>query len=117
MTEWLEGEDLVVFVDRAGYGFSEDTENEMTLSYIVEDYRKALQNAGIEAVVFVDGSQLCADAFSDEKTYEVGAYERILVWLAKLGFSRYVLRDYFYHYPDNYTAEEQALGDAFMLIR
>jgi len=36
--------------------------------------------------------------------------------LAKLGFSRYVLRDYFYHYPDNYTEEEQYLGDELMLM-
>lgn len=38
-----------VFVDRAGHGFSDDTENEMTPEYIVEDYRKALKNAGIKA--------------------------------------------------------------------
>lgn len=45
MTKLFEEENLVVFVDRAGYGFSDDTENEMTLEYIVEDYRKALKNA------------------------------------------------------------------------
>ena len=49
MTACLEADNLVVFVDRAGYGLSDDTENEMTLEYIVEDYRKALKNAGIEA--------------------------------------------------------------------
>lgn len=31
MTACLEEDNLVVFVDRAGYGFSDDTENEMTL--------------------------------------------------------------------------------------
>lgn len=143
MTACLEEDNLVVFVDRAGYGFSGDTENEMTLSYIVEDYRKALQNAGIEApyvlmphsiggayanywssqypeeieaIVFVDGSQLCEDAFSDWESDEVGVSDKMLAFLAKMGFSRYVLRDYFYHYPDNYTEEEQALGDALMLM-
>lgn len=49
MTACLEEDDLVVFVDRAGYGFSDDTDHEMTLDYIVEDYRKALQNSGLEA--------------------------------------------------------------------
>ena len=48
MTAELEKDGLVVFVDRAGYGFSEDTEQEMTLEAIVEDYRKALKNAGIK---------------------------------------------------------------------
>lgn len=143
MTEPLEDDNLFVFIDRAGYGFSEDTNNEMTLEYIVEDYRKALKNAKIEepyvlmvhsiggayanywssnypeeieAIVFLDGSQLSADAFNDIEQYDVGFGDKALAGLAKLGFSRYVLRNYFYHYPDNYTKEEQALGDALMLL-
>lgn len=143
MTACLEEDNLVVFVDRAGYGFSDDTENEMTLKYIVEDYRKALKSAGIdapyilmphsiagayanywvsnypdeiEAVVFIDGSQLSENAFEDSPTYEIGLGDRVLTLLAKIGFSRYVLRDNFYHYPDNYTEEEQLLGDALMLM-
>ena len=143
MTAGLEKDDLVVFVDRAGYGFSEDTEQEMTLACIVEDYRRALQNAGIEApyillahsvggayanywvnqypeeikaVVFVDGSQLSEDAFADEPVSLVTVWDRALTFLAKLGFSRYVLRDYYYHLPDNYSEEEQYLGDALSLM-
>lgn len=143
MTECLEEDNLVVFVDRAGYGFSDDTENEMTLEYIVEDYRKALKNAGIEepyilmphsiggayanywasnfpeeieGIVFVDGSQLSENAFDEESEYKVGIGEKISTFLAKIGFSRYVLRDYFYHYPDNYSEEEQYIGDALSLM-
>lgn len=143
MTAFLEDDNLVVFVDRAGYGFSGDTDNEMTLEYIVEDYRRALKNAGIEppyilmphsiggayanywasnfpgeieAVVFVDGSQLSENAFEDEPTYKVGIGDRISAFLAAAGFGRYVLRDYFYHYPDNYSDEEQCLGDALSLM-
>lgn len=143
MTACLEEDDLVVFVDRAGYGFSDDTEHEMTLEFIVEDYRKALKNAGIEApyilmphsiggayanywasnypeeieaIVFVDGSQLSENAFEDEPESTVGIEDRISVFLAKAGFSRYVLRDYSYHYPDNYSEEEQYLGDALSLM-
>ena len=143
VTASLEGNNLVVFADRAGYGFSDDTENEMTLEYIVEDYRKALKNAGIEApyilmphsiggayanywvsnypeeieaVIFVDGSQLSADAFADEPSCPVELGNRALALLAKAGFSRYVLRNYFYHYPDNFTEEEQYLGDALYLM-
>ena len=143
MTATLEENNLVVFVDRAGYGFSDDTDNEMTLEYIVEDYRKALKNSGleppyilmphsiggayanywasnypdeIEAVVFVDGSQLSETAFDEYPGYEVGFGDKALAFLAKLGFSRYVLRNYFYHYPDNFTEEEQYLADALMYM-
>lgn len=143
MTSSFEEDNLVVFVDRAGYGFSDDTNNEMTLEYIVEDYRKALQNAGIkapyilmphsiggayanywaskypdeiEAIVFVDGSQLSADAFDDEPVTKVKAGDRALAFLAKIGFSRFVLRDYYYHLPDNYSDEEQELCDALMYM-
>ncbi len=143
MTACLEEENRVVFVDRAGYGFSGDTNEDMTLERIVEDYRKALQNAGIEApyilmphsiggayanywvskypeeiegIVFVDGSQLSVETLSQEETYDVSMGDSFLAVLAKLGFSRFMLRDYFYHYPDNYTEEEQKLGDALMLM-
>lgn len=144
MTACLEKENLVVFVDRAGYGFSDDTNHDMTLSYIVEDYRKALQNAGIdgpyilmphsiggayanywvshypeeiEAIVFVDGSQLSANAFEEEEVIEKVSFgDRVLAVLAKLGLSRYVLHDYLYRYPDNYSEEEQYLGDALYLL-
>lgn len=143
MTTCLEKDNLVVFVDRAGYGFSEDTENEMTLEYIVEDYRRALKNAGIkgpyilmshsiggayanywastypeeiEAIVFLDGSQLNEMAFDEDESYEVGTGDRLFAILAKAGFSRYVIRELLYLYPDNFTEEEQYLGDALTLM-
>lgn len=143
MTACLEEDNLVVFVDRAGYGLSGDTNAEMTLEYIVEDYRKALKNAGleppyillphsiggayatywvsnfpeeIEAVVFIDGSQLSADAFEEEEERNVGFGDRCLSILAKLGFGRFVLRDYFYLLPDNFSDEEQELADALDLL-
>lgn len=139
MTACLEEDDLVVFVDRAGYGLSGDSNAEMTLEYIVEDYRKALKNAGIEApyillshsiggayatrwvsrypeeieaVVFADGSQISADAFDDEEISSVGFFDHLLAALAKLGFSRFVLREYFYLLPDGFSEEEQYLADA-----
>lgn len=143
MTAPLEENYRVVFVDRAGYGLSDDTKNEMTLEYIVEDYRKALKSAGIEgpyilmphsiggayatywvsnypeeieAVVFVDGSQIGETAFDDEPGHTVGFKDRALAFLAKMGFSRYVLRSYAYHYPDNFSEEEQELADALSLM-
>ncbi|MCR4760779.1 MAG: alpha/beta hydrolase [Oscillospiraceae bacterium] len=143
MTAALEADDRVVFIDRAGYGLSDDTDQEMTAAFIVEDYRKALKNAGIEApyilmphsiggayanvwsssypdeieaVVFVDGSQLSENAFDDEPGGTVGFGDHVLAFLAKLGFSRYVLRHNCYLLPDNYSEEEQQLCDALELL-
>lgn len=143
MTAALEKDNRIVFIDRAGYGFSDDTNHEMTTEYIVEDYRKALQNAGIkapyilmphsiggaysnywsskypdeiEAVVFVDGSQLSENASDDKPESTVGFSDKALVFLAKLGFSRYALRHNYYLLPDNYSEEEQRLCDALELM-
>ena len=87
MTAILETDNQVIFVDRAGYGASDDTSQDMTVESIVEAYRTALKNAGvkapyvlmphsiggvyatyweskypeeIEAVVFIDGTELKA---------------------------------------------------------
>lgn len=143
MTACLEDDNMVVFVDRAGYGLSGDTSEEMTLERIVEDYRTALKNAGIEApyillphsiggayatwwvskypeeieaVVFVDGSEISADAFDDEEIPPAGFGDYFLAALAKMGFSRFVLHDYFYLLPDNFSEEEQYLADALDLL-
>lgn len=47
MTAPLEEDNRIVFVDRAGYGFSDDCREDMTTERIVEQYRTALENAGI----------------------------------------------------------------------
>lgn len=49
MTATLETDDQVIFIDRAGYGVSDDTAQDMTVENIVEAYRTALKNAGIKA--------------------------------------------------------------------
>lgn len=144
MTACLEADNLVVFVDRAGYGLSDDTKAEQPLETIVEDYRKALKNAGleapyillphsiggayatwwvskypdeIEAVVFVDGTQISADVFEDERDeYHAPTFgDRALAFLAKTGLSRLALRKYYYYLPDDFSEEEQYLADALML--
>lgn len=144
MSASLEENNLVVFVDRAGYGLSGDTNHEMTLEYIVDDYRRALKNAGIEApyilmphsiggayatywcsqypeeieaVVFVDGTQLNVTVREEDMDeYQISWFDHVLAGLAKLGFGRYVLRDSFYHYPDNYSEDDQYLGDVLSLM-
>ena len=49
VTEPLNDKYRFAFVDRAGYGLSEDTHQEQTVEQITSDYRTALQNAGIKA--------------------------------------------------------------------
>ena len=49
MTVMLETDNQVIFIDRAGYGISDDTTQDMTVEKIVEAYRTALKNAGIKA--------------------------------------------------------------------
>lgn len=141
MTECLEKENTVIFIDRAGYGLSDDTDNDMTIDYIVEDYRKALNNAGvkapyilmphsiggayasywvskypdeIEAIVFLDGTQLSDNMGLEE--IEIGFGDKAEVFLAKLGFGRYVLRKECFLYPNGFTEEEQNMGDALNLM-
>ena len=49
MTTAMEEENQVIFVDRAGYGLSDNTSQERTVENIVADYRSALRSAGVEA--------------------------------------------------------------------
>lgn len=48
MTAPLEEDNRLVFLDRAGYGVSDDYKGEMTVEHVVAHYRTALQNAGIQ---------------------------------------------------------------------
>ena len=45
----LAEENRIVIVDRAGYGLSDDTKEPQTVERVVDHYRTALKNAGIEA--------------------------------------------------------------------
>ena len=47
MTGLLEKDNQLIFLSRAGYDESDDTEAEMTVEHIVEDYRKTLESAGV----------------------------------------------------------------------
>ncbi len=58
MTKEVEKNNELYFVDRAGYGLSEDTKNDMTVEYVVEDYRKALKKAGVQAPYVLLGHSL-----------------------------------------------------------
>lgn len=49
MTAETEKDNRLVFIDRAGYGLSDDIKQETTPEKVVEEYRTALQKSGIEA--------------------------------------------------------------------
>ena len=48
MTAELENDNQIIFLDRAGYGASDDTKADMNVKTIVADYRTALKSASIE---------------------------------------------------------------------
>lgn len=137
VTDRLSDENLIVFIDRAGYGLSDDTFAEQTIERVVEDYRTALKNAGIEGpyvllphslggayatywvsnfpdeiegIAFLDGSQLCEGAFADEEKPDLTDIAEILA--CKAGLHRLVLDEYYFPLPDIYSEEQQSLSDA-----
>ena len=116
VTDAVADENLIAIVDRAGYGLSDDTKKKQTTEQIVEDYRTALKNAGIEppyvlmphslggvyatywesvypdeieGVFMIDTSQLYeGDVFEDE--FEIGIKEHLEVVCCKIGLQRLV---------------------------
>lgn len=73
MTSELEEDNEFYYIDRAGYGLSEDTDDEMSIEYIIEDYRTALRNSGEEGPYVLLGHSIgglyaaCwASAYPDE---------------------------------------------------
>lgn len=142
-TAEVEKDNLLVFPQREGYGLSDGTDAEMTIEHIIEEYRTALKNAGIappyvllphsiggpyatywvskypdeiEGVVIFDGTPLDGESLYDIPYHEVDLGDKFKSFLCTMGFSRLVLRQNSYLYPDYYSDEEQKLGDALMLM-
>jgi len=90
-------ENTLVYPDRAGYGFSDDSYKKQTLGQVVEDYRTGLKNAGftapyvlmvhsygdyyalwwqihypdeVEAIIILDGTWLAKNDFWDSSTID-----------------------------------------------
>ena len=114
MTDFLEEDNRIVFIDRAGYGLSGDTNVPRTVDTVVRDYRKALEADGIEGpyvlvahslggvyatyweslypediegVVFLDSTQLRENTFPEGKL--VNEHTRSEIILNKLGVFRF----------------------------
>lgn len=135
-TAELEKDNLVVFPDRAGYGLSDDSGEDMTLEYIVEDYRKALKAAGykspyvllgysaggayasywsvkypdeVESIILIDSAELSENKYFVSENDTPGFIGALI---NKIGFARFSYKDKFRRYPDIYSEEEQKLADA-----
>lgn len=132
VTDTVSKDNEIIIIDRAGYGFSDDTSKDMTTETIVEDYRTALKNAGykapyvlmahsiggayatyweskypdeIEGVLFLDGSQLSEDM---DFEIETGPMDYVLSALCKTGLQRvfYDMYDPLAYYEMNESQAE-----------
>ena len=134
----LKQDNRIVFIDRAGYGYSDDTKTKQSVEQVVSDYRTALSNVGvkppyvlmphsyggvyatywesmypdeIEGAIFIDTSELGIDVW-DENEYSVGMAEQFEVFLCKFGLQRFVLRDYCYELNSLYSEDDQKVSDS-----
>ena len=132
MTEDIEKENLLIFLDRAGYGLSDDSKQNMTPEQVVEDYRTALRNEGIEApyllmghslgglyatyweskypdeiegVIFVDGT-FCFEVSEDEQLGG-GMIAALMPIVEKLGFAPLVIRSEYGEFLDILPEDQQ----------
>jgi len=132
MTAEIEKDNRLIFVDRAGYGLSDDTKQEMTPENVVEEYRTALQNAGIEApylllvhsmggvyatyweskypdeieaIVFVDGTP-CFE-IPEEEQLDGGIAADLMPVIEDLGLAPFVVRSDYGEFLGKLSEEEQ----------
>ena len=142
VTDSLADDNEIVFVDRAGYGLSDDTDIEQTTQRIVEDYRTALKNAGcegpyvllphslggvyatywesmypeeIEGVVFIDTTELQEGVIFDD-IEKSGLWNRIEIFGCNVGMQR-LLYDNYILPPSVNASEEQATLSKSLYIR
>lgn len=121
MTKYIEKDNELLFIDRAGYGLSEDTKEDRTVDQIVEDYRTVLKNLGeegpyilmghsiggmytsywqskypeeVEGVIIMDGT-LCNLVDEEEKTAAVKQW-RFLSIAEKVGLEPLVMKKLYY---------------------
>lgn len=143
LAEGLREEGAVYYTARAGFDGSDDVKQDMTVEFVVEDYRKALQNAGvkapyvlmphsyggvlatywvnkypdeIEAMIDLDG--IIVQAFTEEQLQE--AKEQILGMatirgIMNIGIGDVALHVFFPEDPD-FSEDEQRMYDAMTMM-
>ena len=133
MTKYIEKDNKLLFIDRAGYGLSEDTKEDRTVEQIVEDYRTVLKNMGqegpyilmghsiggmytsywqskypeeVEGVIIMDGT-LC-NLVDEEAQKEVSGQWKILSIAEKVGMEPYFMRKFYYNNLLDNVSEKEA---------
>ncbi len=141
MTAEIEKDNRLIFLDRPGYGLSDDTAQNMIPENVVEEYRAALKCSGIEApyllmghsmgglyatywvskypdeieaVVFVDGE--CCYEIPEEERIGGGFTTAIMPVIEKLGFAPLVIESQYGKFLQSIPEDkrEQAL---YMMCR
>lgn len=143
MADELTEEGAVYYLARAGYDGSDDIEQDMTVAFVVEDYRKALRTAGIEAPyvllahsyagvlasywvskypdeieAMIDLDGIVPQVFTAEQLQDAEqetASAGVLTTLMKLGLGDVAPRVFFEDNPD-YTEDEQHASDIMGLM-
>lgn len=137
VNEQLKNDYEIIYIDRAGYGYSDDTSKTQTVEQIVSDYRTALKSAGIEApyilmphsiggayatywestypdeiegVIFIDGTPLGMNIY-EKADYSVSFSDYFNIFLCKLGMQRFNIGDVSDALPSEYAKEQQKLTD------
>ena len=136
----LQEENEVYYLARAGYDGSDDVKEDMTVDFVVEDYRKALQNAGIEAPyiliphsyagvlasywvskypdeieAMIDLDGVIPQSFTEEQMQEQPAGLETIQFLVNIGVGDIVIRSLSPENPD-YSQDEQHMYDAMTLM-
>jgi pimeloyl-ACP methyl ester carboxylesterase len=133
----LDKDNQIIFIDRAGYGYSDDTKTKQTVEQVVNDYRNALKKAGIEApyilmphslggvyatywesmypneiegVIYIDTTELGIDVWAKEDR-SVSYIDKMGVIASKLGLQRPFIHNYYYKLPNNYSEKDQKISD------
>lgn len=141
VNESLKDDYEIIYIDRAGYGYSDDTNKKQTVEQIVSDYRTVLKNAGIngkiilmphslgglyatywesnypeeiEAIIFIDTSELGLDIWDEDMN--VGIKDYIGSAITKIGLQRFVLHKYYYEMPNTYTDKEKKYSDYLNIV-
>ena len=140
VTDQLADDNRIVYIDRAGYGMSDDTKIPQTNENIVKDYRTALKNADIEGpyiliahslggayvtywqsnypdeiegVVLIDATQLSENVQFDDETLSL--MSSIQTVLCKLGVYRLAVDYYYGPLPEGYSDTKQDISRALNL--
>lgn len=131
-------DNLLVLIDRAGYGYSDDTVQEQTVEQIVADYRNGMKQLGmegpyilmshsiggiyatywenqypdeVEAMVMLDTTTITGENTFEEEEVRVTAVDYIEAFFSKAGWGRMLYKNYFFSLSDSFSEEQKTYRD------